>query len=482
MEKQLKAKSLNAVKWATIERSSVQGLTLVIGVLLARLLSPEEFGLLSMVVVFTGVLQLFKDFGFGAALIQKKEVDQVDLDTAFWTNLALGIILGLIVLAIAPLVTNFYDEPQLYAVVQLMSINFFVFGFTYVQEAILRKALDFRKLFFTKLVGISASGVLALVMAFMGYGIWSLVWRSIALNVLITGSLWVASDYRPKFNFSKSIFKEFMAFGLPLMGTTLMSYGMRNADNLLIGKFLGKSPLGVYSRAYQLMLLPVKQISATISKVLFPSFSVIQDDKKRVGEIFIKVSFTIGSITVPLMIAFHLGAYPIISILLGEAWLEAVPVVKVLSLAGILQSLGALIGTIFNSQNANMQMFKMNLVSGLIMMVGISIGLYIGSIVAVSWSILLCGVILFLPQIYLAGKVINMSILDYVKKMIWLLYSGVFTYYCTKFMIIKTNLACSNYYFQSLSIFTLTSFIFFVTLYVLQKNYVLSLVKSLRNR
>ena len=482
MDKQLKVKSLNAVKWATIERISVQGLTLVIGVLLARLLSPEEFGLLSMVVVFTGVLQLFKDFGFGAAIIQKKEIKQMDLDTAFWTLLTLGILLGLAVLAIAPLVTIFYDEPLLYGIVQLMSINFFVFGFTYVQEAILKKALDFRKLFFTKLVGISVSGALALIMAFMGYGIWSLVWRTIALNILITVSLWVASDYRPKFNFSKKIFREFMSFGLPLMGTSLMSYGMRNADNLLIGKFLGQASLGLYGRAYQLMLLPVKQISSTISKVLFPSFSIIKDDKKRVADIFVKVSFIVGSITVPLMIAIHLTAYQIIFILLGEAWLGAVPLVEILSIVGISQSLNTLIGTIFNSQGSNMKMFKMNLVSGIIMVVATAIGLYMGSIVTVAWSILISSLILFFPQIYIAGSVIDLSLKAYMNKIIWVFLGGIiafgFTSVCMEYLFVFIDVQIVN-----LILVFVASFLFYGSaVYLFQKNFVMSLFKSIRNR
>ena len=211
----------------------------IISVILARLLTPADFGLIGMVVIFTGFAALFNELGFGAALIQKEPVVERHYTSVFWLNVGFGFMLMLIMIAAAPWIASFFSEPQLVLLIRLVSLNFFLGAFNIVQRTLLRRSLDFRTLAGIQITTIVIAGITAIILALMGYGPYALAWQ-ILMATLISGILfWTLSSWRPRFHFDRAAIRELLGFSSSLLGSNIIIYWVRRADNLIIGRFLG---------------------------------------------------------------------------------------------------------------------------------------------------------------------------------------------------------------------------------------------------
>ena len=247
------------------------GSQFIITVILARLLSPGDFGLLGMTTVFTGFVAIFNNMGISGALIQKQDADERHLSSAFWLNIAVGIVLTFLMIAASPLIASFYNKPQLEPIIMVMSLNYFLASFTIVQQTILAKNMDFKRLAARDIISVIAGGLVGITLAFCGFGVWSLVYQSITFTLINVILLWTVSPWRPKFIFSKKAIMDIFKFSVNLTGFNIVNYFGRNVDYLLIGKFLGAEALGFYSLAYKLMMVPLQNISWAISRVMFPA-------------------------------------------------------------------------------------------------------------------------------------------------------------------------------------------------------------------
>lgn len=451
--KNLRKKSVAAMKWAAIEKIAVQVSNVGFAIYLGRILSPKEFGLVAMVTVFTGVLNVFRDFGLGSALIQKKDVDDLDLDTMFWTNVIFGIFLTIVVVGMAYPIAFFYEDDNFVSITLAISINFFIFGFSYVQDAMLKKSLNFKKLFYAHLLSVVLSGIFAVYLASSGYGVWSLLWRTISMNLIVTLFLWIGSSYRPKFRFSKERFRGFMNYALPLLATKVLNYFIRNLDNLLIGRVLGSVSLGLYSRGYQFMLSPIQNVTGIVSKVLFSSMSAIHDDLEQVRRMYIKAIRIISIITFPMMVGMYFSTDSFVLVLLGEKWDGAIPIIKVLTFVGAIQSIGVLVGVIFNSQAQNMKMLKMNIWTSAVYVVGLIIGLYFG-LMGVVYSVLISSLIVHVPQAKLALGVIDLKLSDYWNALKYVFFASLITFLIL-YLGLNILIPTSNYSKSLFGLFTI---------------------------
>ncbi len=410
---ELKNKTLSGIFWSVATQIIRQVVQFIISIVLIRLLLPEEFGLVGMVTVVTGFVIIFRDFGLGSAIIHKKEVSQADLSTAFWFNIMVGAALTLIIIGVAPFVAEFYNEPILTDMTMVLAFNFLISSFSIVQSSIFAKKIDFKTLFFVRITTTIVSGSIAIIMAVNGYGVWSIVAQSLSMSLVSAIGLWVASKWRPSFVFSKASLKMLLDFGLALLGTRTLNYWARNTDNLLIGKFLGSNQLGIYSKAYSVMLLPLTNISQVLSRVMFPSLSTIQDDKQRVKRIYLRMTRSIALVTFPMMAGLIVTADPFVLVVFGEKWKACIPILKILSVLGLTQSIGTLNGNIFLSQGATKLQLKIGLITKPMMIVGIVIGLQWGIIgVAIGYlsATLLSGVLEF----YKVGQLIETTIKEMV--------------------------------------------------------------------
>lgn len=285
---ELKEKTLSGVKWNAIGRFSTQGVSFVISVLLARILSPSDYGVIGMIGIFLAISQTFIDSGFGSALIRKKDCTDTDFSTAFYFNVVVGIVCYLILFFCAPFIANFFDTPILKDIVRVLSINLFLGSLTIVQGAKLTAAVDFKSQAKIGLAATIVSGCVGLIMAYSGYGVWSLVYQSVSSSVVRTILFWFVTKWKPQFTFSKQSFKYLFGFGSKILSASLLHTIYSNLTTILIGKFYTPKDLGYYSRGESLAQLPSTNITGILSSVTYPILSKIQDDDDRLIQVYRK--------------------------------------------------------------------------------------------------------------------------------------------------------------------------------------------------
>ena len=404
----LRERVIIGIGWTTLNRISQQGLKFAISVLLARLLTPEAFGLVGMIVVFTGFASLFADAGFGAALVQREEIEERHLSSVFWLQAGLGILLTLMLAAIAPLVAQFYGEPVLKVLTMFVAIQFTIESLGTVQTALFRRKMDFKKITIVKLVATVVSGGVAIVLALLDYGVWSLVWQTVLNTTADVAAVWILSSWYPQFLFRRSAIRELLSYSGNLLGFNAINYWTRNSDDLLIGRYVGSAGLGIYNRAYETMMLPIYLIRGIIGEVMFPTLSRLQKDVDHVRRVYLRATRTIGFISIPMMCGLMVVAESFVLALFGPKWEAVVPVLRVLCLIGIKQPVSSTTGWIFKSQGRTDQMFYWNLV--------VSTATVLSFIVGVQWGVLgvaiaftIRGYLLHYHGIVIPGRLIDLS-------------------------------------------------------------------------
>jgi O-antigen/teichoic acid export membrane protein len=414
----LRSKTLEGLLWNLLSRGGMQVTSLVIGVLLARLLSPREFGFLGMITIFIGLANLFLDLGLGSAIIQKQDVTHRQLSSIFWLNIGLGLGLTASLILISPSVALFYSEPVLIPIMMVLSFRLAIGSSVLIHRSLLKKAIDFRQIMVIELSGVLVSGVIGVALALWGYGVWSLVVRSLVDVVLVTFFYWVAFKWRPQFVFDWNGIRELVRYGLNQLGIHLLNYATRSTDNLLIGRFLGSASLGLYTRAYQFMLYPLQNVVWAITGVLFSSLSQIQDDRQRVKRVYLRALSTVVLIVSPLMIGALVTADLFVPLVLGLQWVEIVPLVQIFCVAGLFDAIIALGGALFLSQGEVRQQFRVMLGLRLFNLAGVIIGFQWG-IIGVAWGILITTVIAFYPYSIVMGRLIDLSFSELLRGIVW---------------------------------------------------------------
>jgi PST family polysaccharide transporter len=291
----------------------------------------------------------------------------------------------------------------------MVALSFVINSLSTVQRARLQRAMDFRLLTLVELFSAGLAGALAVVVALMGGGVWSLIYQTLAYSSLAALAFWLASGWRPRLVFNRHALGELLWFGGNLLGFSVVNYWIRNIDKMLIGKVLGSEKLGVYTRAYNLMLLPLTQITSVLTSVMFPALSRIQEDRARVKRVFLRAVGAISLVTFPMMLGALATADHLVLAVYGPQWSSAVPVFKILCLLGMVQSIASPTGWIFQSQGRTDWFFWWGAGAGALLIGSIAVGIWIGTIeaVAVCYA-LMSGVILLYPSIAIPGKLIGM--------------------------------------------------------------------------
>lgn len=338
----LKQKTVNGLLWSFIENFSKQGITFIVGIILARLLTPEEFGLIGMITIFIAISTSVINSGFSQALIRKKDCTDTDYSTVFYFNLLVGVVLFAILFFAAPLIAGFFNEPQLTKLVKVLASVLVIDAFTIIQRTKLTKRIDFKLQTKISVIADIVSGVAGIAMAYTGFGVWSLVARQIiqrALNALL---LWVWNRWIPLLVFSKESFKELFSFGSRLLVSGLIDTAYRNIYLLVIGKFFSAAELGYFTRSEQFQKLPSQNINTVIQRVTYPVLSSMQDDKSRLKNNYQKLIRSTMLITFVLMLGMAAVAEPMIITLIGEKWRPSIIYLQMLSFVGMMYPLHAL--------------------------------------------------------------------------------------------------------------------------------------------
>ena len=406
---------IRGLSWSSFAHLLDQCLTLIVGIILARLLSPQEYGLIAMVMVFTGFATMLIPLGLSDAIVQKEDLEEKHLSSIFWVNLAAGAILTMAGVAASPLIAGFYDEPLLSPLMMVLSLTFLIRSLNVVQGGLLVKNLDYRRLAMISGVSTFVSGTIAIIMAITGFGVWSLAIQSLIGAVIRVFLMWTTSNWRPHFLFDLSALMEVLGFSANLVGHNFACYWAGNLDRLLIGRSLGSSALGAYGRAYQLMLLPVQQVQEMLSRVMFPVFSSIQQDKDRIKQIYLRAVSHIALFTFPLMLGLMVVSRAFVLTVLGPQWEGVVPVLQVFCILGMSHSVGTTVSWIYMSQGRTDWMFRWAIYAFVVKSLGIIIGLRWGIVgVATGYTV---ASLLFLeyPQYAVPGRLIGMTFGEVVR-------------------------------------------------------------------
>lgn len=345
----LKKKTLKGIIWSFVQKWFGQVISTSVFLLLARLLGPEAFGLTAMVSVFMAFMQTFLDQGFAQAIVQREDLEAEHLDTAFWISIIIGLVLTIITVISAGSIANFFGEIQLESMIRWISLNILLISLQSVQTAILRRQFEFKALAVRSLLATSISGLVSLVMAFQGFGVWSLVAQQLVNQFVLCLMLWCVSDWRPGFQISLKHCHELFTFGINIMGLNVVRFFNRRSDDILIGYFLGSEALGYYAVAYRLLLVMINLLTSSTTQVALPAFARLQNDKERLRHAFYRATQLTSVLAFPAFLGIVVLAPELVKTLFGDQWLPSVPVMQVLALSGILHSVSYFNITIINA-------------------------------------------------------------------------------------------------------------------------------------
>lgn len=315
--------------WRLAERFGAQGVAFVVSIVLARLLAPEAYGTIALVTVFTQILNVFIDSGFGNALIQKKDADDLDFSTVFYFNIAICVLLYLGMFLAAPLIAKFYNDASLTPVVRVLSLTLIISGVKNVQQAYVSRTMQFKRFFCATLGGTIGAAVIGIAMAYFGFGVWALVAQQIFNATVDTLILWITVKWRPKWMFSWQRLKGLFSFGWKLLASSLLDTVYSDLRQLIIGKMYTKTDLAQYNRGKQLPDLLVNNIDTSINSVLLPAMSQVQDNPERVKNMTRRAMKTSTYVIAPVMMGLAFTAESVIHLILTEKWLPCVPFLRI---------------------------------------------------------------------------------------------------------------------------------------------------------
>lgn len=344
-------------------------------VVLARLLLPSDYGLVDMVIAITGFVMMFKDIGLSMATIQRKEISHKQISTLFWVNVLLGFGIMVMMATLAPVVAWFYGEPRLTDIVLILATVFFFGGLTIQHRALLKRQMYFGRLAAIEITSIAIGVIVAIVSACYGAGYWSLVLMQIGTAISNTVGAWVACKWRPGLPVRNSGVRSMLAFGGNITAFNVVNYFARNLDKVLIGRCFGPNPLGLYSRAYQILMMPIMNIRQPISAVAIPALSRLQDDPDRYRRYYMKMVLLIGLLSTPVVTFFFVMSDELVLLILGNNWMGVSVFFKILAIIAFLQPMVTMNGVVYISLGQTKRLLQWGIWNSIIIVTGFSVGL-----------------------------------------------------------------------------------------------------------
>jgi|26BtaG_2_1085354.scaffolds.fasta_scaffold00071_18 PST family polysaccharide transporter len=412
----LKGKFVNAASWTVFLNATSQIVSIVFGVVLARLLVPDDFGLIAMASVFIGFATLLSDVGLGSALVRHQNLNEDYYSSVFWLNLFVGFFLTAIAYFLSDSIASFYGREEISSIIEVLSLLFIIRAAALVPSKILSKQLKFKGVNASHFIAMTLSGSLAIYMAASGYGIYALIAQQLTMPILAGALIFIISGWRPKFIYKSYAIKELLSFSVYVFLTQIVQYVAGTIDKLLTGKFLGADSVGYLAKSQSMMLFPIKNVSSMIGSVMFPALSSVQDDKKRVAKIYLKSVASIAAITFPMMAGMFAISENFVLGVLGSQWKPTIPIFMVLCSAGIINSVVTVTGSVFLSQGASKLQFHINLVTRFLLIslivLGLQWGVY-GVVIAFAVAAWISGII----SLSFATRLIGLSLFDVVRKL-----------------------------------------------------------------
>jgi O-antigen/teichoic acid export membrane protein len=367
----------------------------LVAIVLARLLTPADYGIAGMAFIFAGLANIFSDLALGGALVQRRAITEEDRSTVFWAALAFSFVVAGVLVGLSPLIADFFGRHEVEKLVAVLSASIPLSALTTTQVALLTRRLAYRSLEIRQMAGVLGGAATALALAAAGFGPWAIVCNSLAASAVSTALLWRLSPWRPQLIFSFTHLRSLSGFGLRLFGLRIMNYANLNADNTLVGRFAGASALGTYSLAYNVMFTPMLRVANPISTVVYPALARMQDDLPRMRKAWLRSKRLSASLLAPAFLFILVTAPDLVRVLFGEKWHAAVPVIQLLAVAGVAHSLVTLNWTVLQGTGQIAVAFRLGLLVSILTVGAFAVGVRWGAVgvaasyAAVKWPLVL---------------------------------------------------------------------------------------------
>lgn len=412
----LRGRVLRGLGWKVATQVVLQGSRAIVSVALARLLLPEEFGLAMMAVVVSTLALIFSDMALGAALIQRKELTQGDRSTVFWLSVIVGSVFTAACALLAGPLAALYDEPRVESLFVLISPVFVLTALGSTHTTLLTREMDFKSLEIRMMLGTLAGAAVGVTAAAMGVGSEAIIIQYLITAATSTVLVWVTLRWRPSLIFSTATLRSLGGYSARVFGSRVLFYVSRNADSLLIGRFLGPAALGAYTVAYNVMLVPFSKLAGPIQEVMFPAMARIQDDRRRIGSIWLRVNHIVAAFALPGMLGLIVIAPEFVSVVLGDRWQAAVTPIQILAWVGVLQSLVRLNGSVQQACDRTDVMFRWSLLIASANLVAFAVGVSWG-IVGVAVAYALTNTLLQPVNVWLTGRIVGISLATFCRNL-----------------------------------------------------------------
>jgi O-antigen/teichoic acid export membrane protein len=410
----LKNKTINGFKWSFTDSIVNSGTTFLVGLILARLLSPDEFGIIGMITVFIAISNSFIDSGFSNALIRKTDARDIDYNTVFYFNLVVGLFFYCVLYFCAPVISSFFKEPILIPVTRVIGVVLLINALSIIQRTIFVKKIDFKTQTKVSFLSSVLSGITGIGMAFGGCGVWSLVGQQISRQFFNTFFLWAYGSWRPSWAFSKGSFKEMFGFGSKLLLSGLIDTIYKNVYYLIIGRFYTANQLGQYTRAEQFNSIFSSNLTTVVQRVSYPVLSSVQEERERLKSAYKKTIKTTMLISFTCMLGLVAIAKPLLLVLIGEKWLSAVDYLQIICFSGMLYPLHALNLNILQVKGRSDLFLKLEIIKKIIATIPIILGVFLG-IKVMLWGSVCTSMFAYLLNSHYSASLIEYSTKEQIK-------------------------------------------------------------------
>jgi O-antigen/teichoic acid export membrane protein len=376
----LRSRVLGGMMWVGASQAGLQLTRAVVAIAVARLLTPEEYGLAALALVFASLVLVFSDLALGAALIQRKDLSRHDRDTAFWITIGSGVLFTLIGVALSGPIAALYGEPSAQPLLAVLSLSFLVSAAGAPQQSLMLREMDWRRVEMLPMFGAVAGGIGGVALAAAGVGAWAIIAQYLIATAITTALVWWRSPWRPGFAFSRESARSLAGFSIYMLGHRLLYYFQTNGDRFLIGRVLGTAALGSYAVAYNAVIQPASKIGGPLQRIFSPTFCRIQDEPERIAAAWARVVRLLASISVPALAGLVVVAPDFVPVVLGEQWKPAIPVIQILAWVGIVQALQSLSVDVLMARGWTRTIFRFSLVLTTCHLIAFAVGLQWGII------------------------------------------------------------------------------------------------------
>ena len=418
--------------WRFAERCGAQLVTFIVSIVLARILSPSDYGTIALVTVFTTILQVFIDSGLSTALIQKKDADDLDFSSVFYFNFIVCLILYIIMFVSAPCIADFYKDSNLITIIRVISLTLIISGVKGVQQSYVSRNMLFKRFFFSTLGGTIFSAVLGIIMAYAGFGVWAIVFQQLSNNAIDTLILWITVKWRPIKKFSWIRLKHLLSFGWKMLASSLLDTVYNNLRNMIIGKLYTSADLAFYNQGDKFPKLIVTNINTSIDSVLLPTMSNEQDNHVRVKDMTRRAIKISTYIMAPLMIGLAFCARPIVQLVLTDKWLPCVPYLQIFCVSYLFWPIHTANLNAIKAMGRSDLFLKLEVIKKFIGMILLLITMNI-SVMAMAYSLLISGLISQVINSWPNRYLLKYSYIDQIKdilpNIVMALIMGVFVYF-----------------------------------------------------